>query len=252
MTETAQKKTKNPNPQPRSHILRAATKKRIESITSVLPAGTTTSPPVTVSDPSTSSASATATSINAALVNAPPDFTMPVPPAGFVPVNFGDFRGSHPKAVQIAATPAAIVELKTATSYTTVFGAGAPDASNLANELVTASGWTTLREAIQAYLLYVRSFEVITWKQALTDLAKLDAVFKGVAANDPSLLAAFPATEKLLKALDVISARSAATRAANAKAEVAQTTAATPATGATSAPAVNPSTVSGTGGGVVH
>jgi hypothetical protein len=182
---------------------------------SVLPVGTSTSTPATVHDPPTSvPVNATATSAALALTE-PPDWTIPAPPAGFVPVNLLDYRGSHPKVGQIAALPGAIAELEASSTYATVFGAAAPSANQLAGELAVAGRWTTLRVAAEALLGFLKSYEAITWKTALTDLDKLDALFQVFQAQNPAVVAAFPETAKLLDVPKVIGQRAAAARVRN-------------------------------------
>ena len=216
----------------------------------VIPLSGLPEPPLAV--PASTSASGSSTSTSAApstttastdasaVPTAPPDVTIPVPPAGFVPVNFKLYRGSFPRLGQIVAAPGAIVELESSTSYAMVFGTVVPPASQLASELTVATQWTALRIRIEAYLEYVRSNEAITWKTGLSDLDKLGQSFDLVAAQNPSLLAGFPELSKLLDVPKVIAKAAAATRARNTKAaKVAKgssvTSAATPATPAAAA-----------------
>jgi hypothetical protein len=244
--------TPNTNPQPKESILRTTSKKKLQSITSALTDGTATSPPATVSDSPTSTTATTpapASAIDLALQTmAPPVVDFPVPPTGFAPVNLLDFRGSHPKAGQIAALPGALHDLASAI-YVATFGPAAPSASKLAGELTIASEWTTMRSSVEQFLIYVKSLEAITWKAALSDLEKLDAIFQILVTQNPAVAAEFPGLDRLLNVPKVISQRAAATRARRAK-EKAQ--AATPATGAQPAPAVSPSTASSGSGGATH
>jgi hypothetical protein len=205
---------------------------------------------------------------SAALVTStmPPVVTFPSPPDGFVPLNFANYRGSFPLLEQAAAAPDAAAEIEGSSTYATTFGSSVPKASVLAKELVTASDWTKLRVAAESFLLYVRSFEAITWKSARADLEKLDAVFQAVESHDPAALAAFPATKRLLSVPKVISARGAATRARDAKAKKAGQASAPTATNPTTTPVVTAATppvaneaaaapavaASATGGGGTH
>jgi hypothetical protein len=229
-------------------------------VPTVLPVATSATTPASVSDPPVAGAVAAASSL--ALSTTPPNVTIPAPPTGFVPVNLDNYRGSHPRAGEITAIPDVVVELNASTSYDATFGGAVPPATTVAGDLDTAAQWTALRIALEAYLLYVRSLEAITWKTALADMEKLRASFKVVAAQNPALIAAFPATERLLDVTKVIGQRGAATRARNAKKALAEKassgTAAAPAATpeATAAPvagAVVPAVIgSGTGGGVTH
>jgi hypothetical protein len=147
------------------------------------------------------------------------------------------------------------------------FGPLVPETSHLATDLTNASGWTTLRQALETYLTYVKSLEAISWKQAKSDLESLDAVFQGVAAHNPALLDEYPALARLLDVQKQIAQRAVATRVATAKAKVAQAAAtagsstavgaaapapAAPATGAQPAPVVSPSAVVNGSGGAAH
>jgi hypothetical protein len=218
-------------------------------VPSVLPI-VTPKAPTTVSSPPDAT-STTTTGSTPVWSTTPPDVTLPLPPTGFVPVILGNYRGAHPKAGELTALPDAVAELESTSSYVATFGASVPHASTLAVELATASEWTKLRVATESFLLYAKSLEAITWKTALADLEKLDAVFQVVAAQNPALIAPFPATERLLDVRKSISARGAASRAKTAKATKAK--AASAASGAVAAvPVIPVVTGSGTGGGVTH
>ncbi len=191
-------------------------------------------------------------------MNAPPDITIPAPPTGFVPVSLVDYRGSHPKAGQIAAVPNAVAELNAnAASYTQTFGPAVPPAPQLAGKLTNASQWTAMRVAIEAFLIYVKSNEAVAWKSALTDLEELNAIFQVIEKQNPVLLNGFPEVEKLLGVDKAVGQRAAATRARKAKAKVAGAgTAATvgpivtgTAAPAASAPAASATTVTVSSGG---
>jgi hypothetical protein len=249
-----------------------STKKMVPAIPRVVTSATT---PASVSDPPVAGAVAGASSL--ALSTTPPDLTIPAPPAGFVPVNFQNYRGFYPRAGEFTAIPDVVLELAGATSYASTFGGAVPAAATVAGDLDTASRWTALRVALEAYLVYVRSVEVITWKTATLDIDKLRASFKVVAAQNPGLIAAFPATERLLDVQKVIGQRAAASRARDAKAKLAAAanggTAATPVTAAVATPnsgtaalaampvatavpvasaVVSATSGGGTGGGVTH
>jgi hypothetical protein len=133
-------------------------------------------------------------------------------------VNFKLYRGSFPKLGQIVALPGAIIELESNSSYEAVFGSVVPPASQIAGELSLAAQWTALRVKIEAYLEYVRSNEVVTWKTGYADLEKLAASYDVVAEQNPSLLAGYPELTKLIDAPRVIAKAAAQTRARNVKA----------------------------------
>jgi hypothetical protein len=197
---------------------KSSTKKQSPAVAPVIP---------TVAEPSTSSAETTAAP-PPVMSTAPPDVTIPAPPAGFVPVNFEDYRGSRPKAAQVTALPDVILELQASeASYETVFGSSVPPAAQLAGDLANASRWTALRVALQAYLLFVRSFEAITWKYGLSEIEKVNAVFKGISATNPAAVSGFPALTRLLDVPKVIADKAAATHVRKAKAAKATTATAT-------------------------
>jgi hypothetical protein len=190
----------------------------------------TVAPVVTSATTSTSVATASAAGTTTAglpaaiQANQPPTVNLPAWPPGFVPVHLLDYRGSHPKAGQVTATPGAVQELDTSTSYQATFGPAAPPAAQLASELTIASEWTALRIKVETFLTYVKSFEAITWKTALTDLDRLDGIFQVILAQNPALVAGFPEIAKLLDVQKAIGQRGAATRVRKAKAN-AKTTA---------------------------
>jgi hypothetical protein len=147
----------------------------------------------------------------------PPDITIPPPPAGFNPVDLEDYRRSRPKKAQYAAFPDAILELRASTTYTGLLGTVVPSAAALAKSLDTARQWTALRIALEAFLVYAKSLEAVTWKTGLDDLAKVDAVYQAVAAQNPQALASLPALGRLLEVPKGIATRAAAKRVRNAK-----------------------------------
>jgi len=220
---------------------------------------TATLPPATAEPVNTPTGNATPPITSSALVSsiAPPDYTIPAPPTGFVPVNLDNYRGAHPKAAQITALQDAVNELATSTSYAMTFGAAVPPAEQLAGDLDAAGRWTALRVSLEALLVYAKSNEAVTWKTGLTGLDQLNQVFKVVAKQNPALLAVFPATQRLLDVSKVISQKAVASRAKSAKGKAAKPaatpTASTPATGATPAPADTPLPLPATAtGGAAH
>jgi len=208
-------------------------KKQLPTVAPVIP---------TVAEPSTSSA-ASPTTTPAVMSTAPPDITIPAPPAGFVPVDFGNYRGSRPKAAQITALPDVILELQASeASYGAVFGSAVPSATDLADTLAVASRWTALRVALQAFLLYARSLEAITWKYGFSEIDKVDAVFQAIATQNPAALAGFPALARLLDVPKAIAVKAAATRVKQVKAKKAETTATTATSTIAAGPATSPVT----------
>jgi hypothetical protein len=201
----------------------------------------------------TVAAGATTTSATqvAAPMALPPDLTLPVVPTGFVPVDAKDYAGVHPRAAQAAAMPNAITELEKSTSYEATFGATVPPADKLAGDMTTAAAWTAQREALENYLVYVKSCEAVTWKLVLAELDQLNAGFKAAVANNSGVAAQFPATARLLDVPKVLAQRAAATRARKAKGkEKAEPKSASPT--AATATSVTPAIAGGTSGGTAH
>jgi hypothetical protein len=179
-------------------------------------------PLITSTSTSSSGSNPSVTSAGGILPTVPPDIDIPSVPSGFVPVSLKMYRGSFPRVGEIAALPGAIIELTNNTSYETVFGPAAPEASQLVSDFTYASQWTALRVAIEAYLEYVRSNEAITWRSSLIGLEKLNAIFQVVATQNPVLIAGFPELHKLLDVRKVIARSGAASRVRNAKAKAAE------------------------------
>ncbi len=230
-----------------------AHKKTATILSTSLPPALATATPTATAPPTTPTTSVSATSAGSALSIAPPDVTLPAIPAGFTPVDLKNYRGVHPKAGQITALPDAIAELRASTTYSSTFGPAAPPVGPLTADLAVASSWTALRGAIEAYLIYVKSNEAITWKTGMAGIDKLNATYKVVLAANPAIATAYPATTRLLDVPKVLAARGAATRARKVKAKA--TTSASPAaataTSAAAAPATS-TTVTTVTGGAAH
>jgi len=207
----------------------------------------------TASKPATLSERSATVASPPVLPTDPPDVTLPAVPAGFVPVNLKLYRGSFPRVGQIAAMPGAIIELSNSASYEATFGPTAPSASQLVAEFTVASQWTAMRIRIEAFLVFVRSNEAITWKTSLSDIETLSALYQLFAKQNPTVVAGFPELGKLLEVRSVISKVGAASRARNAKQKAAKaaSAAAVPSPSVAAASVVTPVTSSGTGG-VVH
>ncbi len=157
----------------------------------------------------------------------PPDVTLPAIPAGFVRIDLTMFRGRHPKAAQITAVPDAVAEIASSTSYAATFGIAAPTADAVERDLSLALRWTVLRRSLEELLVYARTNEAITWKTGLATIDRLEAAFRVVAAQEPTIAALFPATARLVEVPVVQAKRASATRARNAKAKGASTASAT-------------------------
>jgi hypothetical protein len=160
------------------------------------------------------------------------------------------YAGDHPRVEEIQAAPDAVAELQASTTYGATFGPAAPEEAPFVVLLEDAVGWSNIRIALELYLTYAKSQEVVVWKGALTQMDQLRAAYALAVTHDPSVATEFPATARLLSVRAGIAKKAAATRARNAKAKA--TPATTPATGANAAPAVTPSTVTNGSGGAAH
>jgi hypothetical protein len=138
-----------------------------------------------------------------------------------VPVHFKDYLGFHPKAGQLALTPAVVQELGGSPTYDATFGVGAPPAQDLAQQLSNARAWTTLRRQAESLVEFLRSYEVVSWKRAQTQLRQLDAIYQLLAKTQPGRLAAFPEIGKMLEVTKQVGQRAHASRLRNAKAKAA-------------------------------
>ena len=146
------------------------------------------------------------------------------------------------------AATGAIQELQAdPTSYAATFGPTVPNATTMATELANAMGWTAMRTAIEALLVYAKSYEAVTWKAALIDLSKVDVVFTMLSKANAAALAGFPELSRLIEVPKVVAQKAGATRARNAKAKATAAAKAAlgtpePAVSATGTPALGAST----------
>jgi len=198
-----------------------------------------TSLPIAVSA-AASAPAATATSTGPAAVDpssvpfmsAPPTVTVPVPPAGFVPVRAVDLKGFRPMQSELASVPDAVMELRTFPNWALVFGITAEPADQIAQRMEVAAEWTALLAQSNDWFTYVKSQEGMAWKDGIESMESLKLPFQLASAANPSLLKQFPALGRLLGAQKVVAKRAASTKKKNAA-----TAAATAATTATAAPA---------------
>lgn len=201
--------------------------------------GTSTSTSASTGASSAASPSTTTATSVTSVFGAPPTITLPTPPAGYSPVVLNDYRGFHPIAGQLAAAPDAAQELRTFTAFGLLFGSAVSSASQYADELEDAVQWTAQRVAAEQFLTYVKSGEAVAWKNALTDLDKLNTVVQLVLAQNPAALASCPALVRLFDAKKAVAKRSHASKARKTKAEK-KGTVATPTTTPTTESAAGP------------
>ncbi len=143
----------------------------------------------------------------------PPDpATVPKPPQGFIPPNLSDFRGYRPQKAELATTPDAILELRSFQDYADVFGKTAPPADQVIGALDLAYQWTQVLDPSQAWLVYTKAMDAMTWKSALVLLESLKAPFKLAVLHDPTLASRYPALVRLLSANKVTARKGVSTK----------------------------------------
>src|ERR1700722_15245761 len=167
--------------------------------------------------------------------NAPPTVSIPVPPAGFVPVRAVDLKGYRPMQSELASVPDAVAELQSFPNWSLIFGITAPPSTQVGQRLQVAAQWTSLLAQSNSWTSYVKSMEGMAWKDALEVMDSLKVPFQLASAASPSMLSQYPALTRLLGAQKVVAKRAVSTKKKNAAAaSAATTTAAT----AAAAPAV--------------
>jgi hypothetical protein len=210
------------------------------TLTSTAPTDPTTTgtTPATTSLPASASAAANTPATAIPLMNAPPTVSIPVPPAGFVPIPGIDLRGFRPMQAELAAVPDAVFELSQFPNWALIFGITAPASTSVGQRLQVAVGWTSLLAQSNSWNSYVKSQEGMAWKDALEVMDSLKAPFQLAVTASPSMASQYPALMRLLGAQKVVAKRAASTKKKNAAAvtaAAASTTATTPAaTGTTS------------------
>jgi len=152
----------------------------------------------------------------------PPDVTIPAPPSAFVPFELAEYRGYFPKGTQLSAIPEAIVDLERFTDYSPQLGAAAPSLELLILLLKQELQWAELRRSTEAFLVYARSMEVLTWKRVRGNLDQLDRVYQAVVAQHPAFGEKHRGLARLLGATKEIGQRGAATRKLKRAARVAE------------------------------
>jgi hypothetical protein len=117
----------------------------------------------------------------------------------------------------MAATDAA-VELTTFANYEATLGKFAPPRDEVAQALDSATKWTHLRLATQAWAQYCSNEEGVGWTAAHADLATLKPAFLAALRIDPSLATKYPKLAVLLGAKKASARKAATTTHLNRKA----------------------------------
>jgi hypothetical protein len=175
------------------------------------------------------------------LANPPPKVGAPVTPTDWKPSKWvGPREGTRPTATQVDAADPAAAELQKSTTYVEDFGANAPPAGQVAQNLLTSSQWRGEWETARNWLAYCSEQRRLWEDQSLADVAALKPAWDYAVSRDPSVAKRYPSTKLLVGARSEVAARAGAKRkAANAakKAAAAQSPsppAATPAAAAKS------------------
>ena len=201
-----------------------------------------TAPTAAIGPPEATTASGSAGSPGASTPVAPPSGSGPPPQIPIAaPSPSGSTNGatlaatpspravsSGPKAVaslrkprgnQAILAPAMAQEILAASAagtYTTAFGATAPEPNGLANGLVLAAKATQQVQADNQALANSRSDRNQSWNTVLTGpVASFETCFHFALSQNESLAQSFPTTVVFLKTGSEIGARGAATRKAN-------------------------------------
>ena len=152
-------------------------------------------------------------------MKAPPVVKVPKAPAGFIPPSAADYRGFRPKRAELAVVPDAVLELRGFSNYASVFGMTAPAAQLVASALESASKWSTLLASSTSWMDFVKAGEGMAWKDTLTLTDRLKQPFALASANDPSMIARYPAIARLLGAAQQIAKKATATKKRKAAAK---------------------------------
>ncbi len=165
----------------------------------------------------TVSHSTLAQAAGASVTDPVPTKRAPSPPKGNVPVTLG--RGNRPRRAQVALAPKMAAELRASGDYAAQFGAGAPDASSVADSLETASAWSDSLQNATAWYQYTKQQEHLAWKHALglTDTLRVPYEFR--LSRDATVGESLPSTAKFFGAPKDSAMKAAATRKKNAAAE---------------------------------
>jgi hypothetical protein len=167
----------------------------------------------------TSATNASSTSATALVVVKPPpaDANIPSVPEGTEPTNGTDYRGLLPKKTELAVLGDVVTELENSTEFTALFGRTMPSVAFIIQVLTAANQWSMMRNKTDAWDLYARTQEGLTWVNARALMTKMKPVFEATASANADVATQFPSLGILLGAAKVIAKRGVATRKGNAK-----------------------------------
>ena len=142
-------------------------------------------------------------------------------PKGCIPTTGADFRGVLPRSLEIAVMADAVTEIQRFTDFSQVFGKTVPSQATVAQVLMAAEQWSTMRNAAANWDAYCRTQEGLTWQAARTILGSMKASFSLAANVDDTLATQNPSLVALFGAKATIAKRGAVTRKANREAKLA-------------------------------
>jgi hypothetical protein len=168
-----------------------------------------------VSNASSISASASAAPI---VVKPPPaDANIPSVPEGAEPTNGTDYRGIVPKKSELAVLGDVVTELENSTEFSALFGRTMPSVAYIIQVFTAANQWSVMRNKTDAWDLFARTQEGLTWLTARGLMTRMKPVFEATASANADVAIQFPSLGLLLGAAKVIAKRGATTRKGNAK-----------------------------------
>jgi hypothetical protein len=149
----------------------------------------------------------------------PADANIPSVPEGQQPTNGTDYRGIVPKKSELAVLGDVVKELQNSAEFSAMFGRALPPLPYIIQVFTAANQWSLMRNKSDAWDLYARTQEGLTWMTARALMAKMKPVFEATASGNADVATQFPSTGLLLGAAKVIAKRGVTTRKASAKAK---------------------------------
>ena len=199
-----------------------ATRKKVSQPTSQT-ASAEAAPPAVTQAP-VPPVSPTPTSAGSALVflSPPPaNAQIPIPPPGSTTPNGTHYTAFLPKAIELAALPSALDDLKKCTNFPQLFGATALPYAQVVQAFDVGNQWTTMRGQTAAWDAFCRTQEGIAWKTIRVMMDRLRAAFDLAVKGDATVASTMPGLAELLGARKAIAQKASATKKAN-KAAVAK------------------------------
>jgi hypothetical protein len=157
------------------------------------------------------------------LAYAPPTVGAPATPTGWTKSKWVKPReGLRPMTTQSDATAPAAAELQRSTTYVADFGANAPPAAEVAQNLLSASAWRAEWEKAGQWLAYCTEQRRIWEDKSLEDVATLKPAYDYAVTRDPTVAKRYPSTKLLVGARSEVSTRAAARKKAGEAAKAQQ------------------------------